>query len=69
MSFDYTQTYREIYTVIKKDSIPHEHAHNATLKICNALSDLYLSCEGYDPDLIPILTNAMVSIIGDGLTE
>ena len=65
MSFDYTQVYKDIYNVIKKDNIPHEQAHNASLKISNALSDLFLSSEGYDIDIIPILTQAMIGIVSD----
>lgn len=65
MNFDYTQVYRQVYDVIKKDNIPHTHAHSASLKICNALSDLFLFSEGYDEEIIPILTQAMVGIVGE----
>jgi len=66
MNFDYTQAYRDIYDVIKRDNVPHENAHNASLQIANALSDIFLLSEGYDIDIIPILKNAMSSIVVGG---
>lgn len=63
MKFDYTQVYREIYSIVKKEDTPHELAHNTSLKITNALSDLFLSSQGYDLELIPIIINAMTNMI------
>lgn len=65
MNLDYTQIYREVYSIVKKENIPHELAHSTSLKITNAVSDLFLYSEGYDSELIPILINAMTNIVND----
>jgi len=52
---DYTSIYRRIYSVIKTDKIPHEEAHKASLKISNALADIYLHSIEQPPEITDII--------------
>ncbi len=55
MSFEYTKTYRGIYSMVKKESMPHETAHKAALKITDAILDIYLFAEEYPSELTDII--------------
>lgn len=54
---DYTSIYREVYSVIKKDNMPHEIAHNASLRISEAISDIYLFTKEYSGEALDIIKN------------
>lgn len=42
---NYTETYKKIYASIKIDNVTHEIAHNAALRIADAIMDIYqISC-------------------------
>lgn len=39
---DYTKLYRDIYSVISEVDLPHERKHKASIRIADALSDIYI---------------------------
>lgn len=49
---NYTEAYREIYKIIARLDLPHEKVHNASLRICNALNDIYIYSHRQFPEVI-----------------
>lgn len=47
----YTQIYNLIYAQLKQESITHEDAHRASIKITESIWDLYINYP-YTPSLI-----------------
>lgn len=52
---NYTQTYRKIYEVLSVLDIPHEKRHNSSLRITNALSDIYIYTNRQFPEVLPVI--------------
>jgi hypothetical protein len=38
---DYTKIYRNVYSAVKTQEIPHQLAHNVSIRIAEAVGDLY----------------------------
>lgn len=56
---DYTSIYRKIYSAIQRDDLPHEQTHSASLKISNALSDIYLFTQEQPPEITDIIIGTL----------
>lgn len=54
---DYTKIYRNVYSAIKTNEIPHELAHNVSLRIVDAVTDLYLYEKDNDLSSLPDIEN------------
>jgi hypothetical protein len=50
---DYTKTYRSIYSAIKTEHLSHELVHNVSIRIVNAISDLYIYEKEQDISSLP----------------
>lgn len=52
---NYTQTYRKIYEVLNILDLPHDKKHSASLRIANALSDIYIYTNKQFPEVLPVV--------------
>lgn len=52
---NYTETYKKIYQVISSLDLPHEKTHRASLRIANALSDIYIYSNKQFPEILPAI--------------
>jgi len=53
---NYTKVYRQVYEVLSKTGLEHEKIHNASLRITNALSEIYIYTNKQFPEALdPIL--------------
>jgi hypothetical protein len=50
---DYTKTYKKIYSAIKTEHLPHELVHNVSIRIVDAINDLYLYEKKEDLSSLP----------------
>ncbi len=56
---DYTSIYRKIYSAIERDGLPHEEIHKASLRISNALWDIYLFTQEQPPEITDIIIGTL----------
>lgn len=49
---NYTKVYRSIYNVLSETNLAHEKLHNASLRIANALSDIYIYTNKQFPEAL-----------------
>jgi len=56
---DYTQLYRNVYAAVKTDEMPHNLAHNVSVRIANAICDLYLYERENDLSSLPDISDLM----------
>ena len=50
---NYTDTYKKIYEVVSKLGLPHDNTHNASLRIADALNDIYVYTNRQFPEILP----------------
>ncbi len=48
---NYTRTYKKIYKKLNQTNLPHEKIHSASLRITEALNDIYVFSKENFPDL------------------
>lgn len=56
---DYTKIYRNVYSAIKTVEMPHELAHNVSIRIVDAITDLYLYEKENDLSSLPNVEDLM----------
>jgi hypothetical protein len=66
MKFDYTKTYSFVYSKIKNENIPHEYAHRSSLKICDALWDIWLFSQEHAPEIEKTIKEIFSVVSKDG---
>ena len=49
---NYTKVYRSVYETLSKTGLDHEKIHNASLRITNALSDIYIYTNRQFPEAL-----------------
>lgn len=49
---NYTKVYRTIYETLSQTGLEHEKIHNASLRITNALSDIYIYTNRQFPEAL-----------------
>lgn len=49
---NYTKVYRDVYEILSKIGLPHEKLHSASLRITNALSDIYVYTNKQFPEVL-----------------
>jgi hypothetical protein len=62
MKFNYTQVYRDVYDKIKTDTLPHEEARLAALKIADALLSVYIFSKDNYPEISEVINKTMQGI-------
>lgn len=58
---NYTECYKQIYAAISKLDIPHENINKATLRITDALNDIFV----YTKMQFPSIINEIMDIVED----
>jgi hypothetical protein len=56
---NYTETYRKIYSSIKTETMPHEIAHNAALRIADAIGHIYQTSQVYKEETLDIIKDVI----------
>lgn len=56
---NYTETYRKIYSSIKTETMPHEVAHYAALRITDAISHIYQTSQVYKEETLDIIKDVI----------
>jgi hypothetical protein len=49
---NYTEFYKKVYNTMSHLDIPHEKKHNASLRIVNAMTDIYLYTNKQFPEIM-----------------
>ena len=57
---NYTETYNKIYSAISKSNMPHEHLHNAALRITDALNNIYCYTNAQFPDMMEDVIDVVI---------
>lgn len=55
---NYTETYNQIYKIIEKVNLPHEKTHIASLRIADALNEIYVYTNKQFPEILSEILQA-----------
>lgn len=62
---NYTEIYRKIYSSVKNDNISHQNAHSISIRITDAIVDLYNYTNVNVPDIHQVVGETIVQFWND----